>query len=101
MEFTFTAELWRWEGNAAWHFVALPTGAADEIADRHDRGAGFGSVRVEVSVGDTTWSTSVFPDRGRGTYLLPVKRLVREREGLDDGDPVAVRLRVLDPESGG
>lgn len=95
MELTFTADLWRWEGNAAWHFVALPTDAADEIADRHDHGTGFGSVRVEVTVGATTWSTSVFPDRGRGTYLLPVKKQVRDREGLADGDPVSVRLRVI------
>lgn len=49
---------------------------------------GFGSVRVEATVGGTTWRTSVFPDSRGGSYVLPVKRAVREAEDLDDGDQV-------------
>jgi hypothetical protein len=95
MEFTFTAPLWRWPGDAAWHFVSLPEHVADEIEDSPvDRG-GFGSVRVQVRVGTTTWSTSIFPDKGRGTYVLPMKKAVREREGLDEDDLVHVTLSTL------
>ena len=54
----------------------------------------FGSVRVEASVGATTWRTSVFPDKVRG-YVLPVKAAVRRAEGLDVGDDVTVSLVVL------
>lgn len=57
---------------------------------------GFGSVRVEATVGGTTWRTSVFPDSRGGSYVLPVKRAVREAEDLDDGDQVTVTLRPLD-----
>lgn len=96
MEVEFEAELWRWPGNAAWHFVSLPKDAADDIRDRVGGSArGFGSVRVDVEVGETHWATSLFPDSKSGTYVLPMKKAVRDREGLGVGDTVAVRL-VLD-----
>jgi hypothetical protein len=64
--------------------------------------AGYGtsgtsrSIRVEVTLGDTTWKTSVFPDRDSGSYVLPVKRVVRTAEGVDLGDSVEVDLVVVD-----
>lgn len=95
----FVAELWLWEGDAAWHFVTLPPELSDAIEFRtaaRDRQRGFGSVRVEVTVGATTWRTSLFPDSGRGAYVLPVKRAVRDAEGLELGAPVDVRLSLVD-----
>ncbi|MEO6204338.1 MAG: DUF1905 domain-containing protein [Mycobacteriales bacterium] len=92
---TFTAELFRWKEDASWFFVALPEDVSDDIADeQHGPRSGFGAVPVQVSVGETTWTTSVFPDKQRGVYVLPVKRLVREREGLDVGVPFALTLTV-------
>lgn len=84
--FAFDAPVWEWEGNASWHFVSLPEALTDEIDDRFGhRAAGFGSIRVEVTVGSTTWRTSVFPDGKRATLILPVKKDVRRREGLTVG----------------
>lgn len=95
--FSFTAPLWEHDGTAAWHFVSLPEPVADEIEERHGhRAAGFGSLRVEVTVGSTTWATSIFPDSKRGTYVLPVKKAVRAAEQLAAGALVTVSLRVLD-----
>lgn len=94
--FTFTAELWRWSGDAAWRFVTVPPDVADEIRIVSGPPRGFGSVRVEVTVGSTTWRTSVFPDSSAGTYLLPMKKAVRVAEDLEDGDEVAVTLRLVD-----
>jgi hypothetical protein len=94
----FTAELWEYPGSAAWFFVSLPNEVADDIADLVEGRprAGFGSVRVHVSIGASTWDTSVFPDKSRGTYLLPVKKAVRTAEGLTDGSPVTVTLELAD-----
>ena len=93
----FEAELWRYDGEAGWFFVSLPTELADAIQDENGPLASrFGSVRVSVRVGSSRWATSVFPDRGRGTYLLPVKKSVRLAEGLDAGDTIPVELSVLD-----
>ena len=94
--FTFTAELWRWSGDAAWRFVTVPPDVADEIRMVSGPPRGFGSVRVEVTVGSTTWRTSVFPDSSARTYLLPMKKAVRVAEDLEDGDEVAVTLRLVD-----
>ncbi|MDO8308695.1 MAG: DUF1905 domain-containing protein [Actinomycetota bacterium] len=95
MEFEFDAELWRWPGDAAWHFVSMPEALANDIRDRvAGTTRGFGSVKVRVQVGHTRWDTSLFPDSKTGTYVLPMKKLVREREGLDVGDVVRVHLAL-------
>ena len=95
--FEFTADLWRHTGDAAWHFVTLPHDVADDIDEiTADTRRGFGSVRVEATVGATTWRTSVFPDTTSESFLLPVKKAVRIAEDLDDGSAVVVRLVLVD-----
>jgi hypothetical protein len=95
--FTFDAEVWEHDGPAAWFFVSVPEADADAIEDvAGDRTRGFGSVRVEVTIGSTTWRTSVFPDTKRGTFVLPVKKAVRVAERLDAGSVARVELVVLD-----
>jgi len=94
--FSFDATLWEHDGEAAWFFFSLPPEAADEIDERFgERAAGFGSIRVEVTVGATTWRTSLFPDARRATYVLPVKKAVRSAESIVAGSRAAVRLEVL------
>lgn len=97
LSFTFTAEVWFAEHS--WVFLTVPDDVSDEIVDLLDSleqpRRGFGSVKVEVTVGDTTWSTSLFPDKGRGAYILPVKKAVRDAEHIDGGDAVVVSLTVL------
>lgn len=93
MEWTFTADVFAWdEDGPSWRFLRLPFEVADEIRDAAGEPAGFGSVRVYVRIGGTVWATSVFPETASGSYLLPVKESVRDREGIDDGDTVTVRL---------
>ena len=91
----FSAELWDYNGEGSWHFVTLPGEFGEELRARIGPRRGFGSVRVEVTVGASTWRTSVFPSKDAG-YVLPIKRSVRVGEQLDVGDAVDVRLEVLD-----
>lgn len=93
--FEFDAELWLYEGDTGWHFITVPPDISDQIeAATADSRQGFGSVPVRVTVGVTTWSTSVFPDAKRQAYLLPMKKEVRRRESLSAGDRVSVVLTV-------
>ncbi|MEK8228532.1 DUF1905 domain-containing protein [Oerskovia sp. M15] len=93
-EYEFVAELWRWTARSdTWVFAALPTEVSDEIADSPLPPAGFGSVKVEVTLGGSRWSTSVFPDAERRTFVLPVKAAVRRREGSTSGTPCGSRSR--------
>lgn len=98
-EHEFTAELWRWrardeEAGGAWFFVSLPFEVSDQIDEAAPR-KGFGSVRVEVAIGSSTWRTSVFPSAEEKTFVLPVKKAVRTAEGLVEGGPCVVRLRTV------
>jgi hypothetical protein len=97
----FTAELFEWHGEGAWHFVRLPVPAAEEVREGYvGPPRGFGSIRVRARVGGTTWGTSVFPDKESGSFLLPVKKPVREAECLLAGDEIRVAL-VVDPDGEG
>ena len=86
--------MWLWDGDAAWHFVTLPEDVSDEVEEQAGERRGFGSVPVQVTIGSTTWTTSVFPDSKRGAFLLPVKKQVRTREQVEAGDVVTVELAV-------
>ncbi|MGN6696473.1 MAG: DUF1905 domain-containing protein [Aquihabitans sp.] len=99
--YSFTAELWEWTARPNWFFFAVPEDATDDIdAEFGSRAAGWGSIKVEVTVGSSTWDTSIFPDEGRGAFVLPVKAAVRRAEGLVEGGPVPVLLRVRTEELG-
>ena len=96
MTWTFEAELWLSGDGAegAWVFLTLPEDVGDEIRDVAGPRRGFGSVRVEATLGPSTWRTSVFP--GRSGWVLPVKKAVRGAARVDTGDTVRVDLRVTD-----
>lgn len=101
MSLSFEAELFVWDGEAAWHFVRLPLDVADEIRQTPDGPPrGFGSVRVTARIGGTTWRTSVFPDKQSGSFLLPVKKAVRTAEGVLADDVVRVELAVGETAEG-
>ena len=51
---------------------------------------------MEARVGSSTFATSVFPLGDENAYALPVKRAVRDAEGLGVGDTVGVTVRLLD-----
>lgn len=90
--YSFTSQLWLHSTMpGAWYFVTLPPDAADEIRASTER-RGFGSVRVHATIGGTSWDTSVFPDSGTGSFVLPVKAAVRRSEDIDNGDPVDVTV---------
>jgi hypothetical protein len=95
----FDAELWMWDARRAdrWTFVSLPDGASEEIRDLAGGSRrGFGSLRVRVTVGASTWATSIFPGSGGGSYVLPIKRAVRTAEALDVGDTATVTVELVD-----
>lgn len=94
LELTFEAELWRYEGDAAWYFVTLPADVAAEVRDHVPVRRGFGSVRVTVEVGASRWQTSLFPDTKTGSFVLPVKAQVRKANDIVEGDRVTVSIAV-------
>ncbi len=91
-----TAPLWVWSGGqGSWHFVTVPEEQSAEIrAEAFAGPRGFGSVRVEATIDDVSWRTSVFPQKSGG-YILPVKAEVRRKTGIAAGDDVSVTLKLV------
>ncbi|MER7797703.1 DUF1905 domain-containing protein [Microbacterium sp. NPDC096154] len=91
----FEAEVWRWDARAeAWYFVHVPEEISRDLREMPAPPRGFGSLRVEARIGETVFRTSIFP--GGDTYWLPLKRAVRDAEGIVEGGAVTVQLDVLE-----
>ena len=94
--FTFTAELWEYSGAGAWFFVSVPADQAEDIRSlTHGRRGGFGSVKVAAALNRSRWATSLFPSSEDGTFILPVKKAIRQAERVGAGDPVTIVLELL------
>jgi len=99
----FTAPLLMWHSGShgGIAYVAVEGQAADAISAHElfrrlelGKRRGFGSVKVEVQVGASRWSTSAFP-QGDGGWFLPVKRAICRAESLEEGDQVEIDLKLL------
>ena len=79
----------------SWHFVTLPKKQSDTI--KKTFGAlkrGWGSLPITVTIGKTSWNTSIFPDKKAGSYLLPLKVDVRKKEGIHVGSMITFLLEI-------
>ena len=95
--YQFQAPLWLHSGDTSWHFLTVPVDLSEEIEElMAATRRGFGSVRVEITIGSTTWNTSVFPDKGSRCYVLPIKKQVRTKEKLEIGTIAEVSFKVVD-----
>lgn len=94
---TFNAELWIWDARRddSWTFVSVPEDVSEDIRElATGPRRGFGSVRVQATIGGSQWRTSIFP--GSTGYVMPVKAKVRKAEGLAEGDTTSVTIELVD-----
>jgi hypothetical protein len=91
-----TGKIWLYPGvSASWHFFTVPKKESTEIKETFaGLTKGWGSLPISVTIGKTTWATSIFPDTKSGTYILPLKVLVRRKETLFEGDMCTVRFSI-------
>ena len=99
LSFTFIGKCWLWqEGKGAWYFITLPKDKSEEIKyfneNIHEKRRGWGAVRVLVTIGNTTWDTSIFPASKLDAYILPIKADVRKKEKITVGDSVKVKIKI-------
>ena len=97
-----TGPLWRWtgaSGTGTWHFLTLDGEAGEALSGTalmrklEGMSRGWGSLKVVATIGESRWSTSVFPAKDTG-WILPVKASVRKAEGVSEGDRVEVVLEL-------
>lgn len=85
-------------GPGGWTFITLPVECADQIRFLAGgrKAKSWGMIRVETSIGSSTWRTTIWPDKASGSFLLPVKAAVRKVEKISAGDRVNVELTMLE-----
>lgn len=102
--YTTTAKLWIWTSEkapASWHFLTITGEVAEAIHAlalmrrlEFGRKRGWGSMKVRATIGDTSWETSIFPDKDSDGWMLPVKADVRKAEGMVAGDQIELSLSL-------
>ncbi len=90
------SKVWKYPGMAGWFFLSVPKPAATKIKKTQEGRprTGWGSIRVAVTLGNSKWKTSIFPDAKSGTFLLPLKAAVRKKEGVGDKDTVSFSIEI-------
>lgn len=93
VELLFTTTTIEWRGPAPFVFAPVPDEEADAIgAISREVTYGWGCIPATVRIGDTGFTTSLFPREGG--YLVPVKAVVQRAEEVDVGDEIEVRLLI-------
>lgn len=91
-----TSEVWIYPGmQGNWHFASLTKKQSEEITKKFGtKKKGWGSFPVTVTLGKTSWKTSIFPDKREGAYILPLKKEVRKKEGIIQGDNINFSIEI-------
>lgn len=93
--YSLTSKVIVYPGMGGWRFLGIPKKEGVEIREKFGKSAkGWGSLPVQVTIGRTSWETSIFPDKQSGSYILPLKAQVRKAERIDDGEVVRFKLRL-------
>ena len=93
MELRFRGEIWFWRGPAPFHFVTVPEGESELIAEIAAAVTyGWGMIPAGVRIGDTSTTTALWPKEGG--YIVPVKKAVQDAEGVGVGDTVEIALTI-------
>lgn len=90
------SKVWVYPGMAAWHFVSIPKKQSKIIKQLFgELAAGWGSLPVKITLSDTVWKTSIFPDKKSATYLLPLKAEVRKKIGIKKDQILPLTLEIM------
>ena len=93
LEFSFSNVLFEWRGPSPFHFIAIPQEISDEIkVVAKELSYGWGVIPVNAAISGVEFTSSLFPKEG--SYLLPVKDMVRKKANINLGDDVQATLRL-------
>jgi hypothetical protein len=92
--YSFKSKVWIYPGTSqSWYFASVPIDIS--LTLRSFQNKSFGILPIVACVGSTTWKTSLFYSRQGKGYVLPLKKDIRRKEGIQDGDTVSITCKVV------
>jgi hypothetical protein len=93
MRVEFDGIVWFWRGPAPYYFVTVPEAESEQLAEVSDAVSyGWGMVPATVIVGETTWTTALWPKNGG--YIVPLKDAVRRAEQIELDDDIHLIIEI-------
>lgn len=94
MRTNISVKIWIYEAPAPWYMVTVPKKISAKIRERfRNQHRGWGSIPVRVTIGESEWKTSIFWEKA-GTYLMPIKKEIRNKEKISSGDVVKLSIII-------
>ena len=88
--YSITGKLEIFQMEAPWIYISVPKNKIPDVKPGDQ-----GSIPVMVTIGKTTWKTSIFPlHKGEGNFI-PIKKLVRNKELITVGDTIKVEYTAV------
>ncbi len=95
MKISVKARVWKYSGNGGWYFVTLPTLISKKIRKKYGFfEEGWGRLTVKSQIGKTEWTTAIWFDTKKNSYLLPIKANVRKLESIEENDLLKVIILI-------
>jgi hypothetical protein len=93
VKFEFESKVIEWRGPAPFYFATTPDSVTREIKTNTGHlSYGWGCIPVDITVGNTTLYTALFPREG--TYYIPLKVALRKAEVIEVGDFLTITVEV-------
>lgn len=93
--YEFSAETWQHGATGGWHFVTLPVEISTEIRTHFKwQEEGWGRLKARAKIGSSEWDTAIWFDTKRSSYLLPLKAVIRKKEGIEVNQTIQITLLV-------
>ncbi len=82
-----------WRGPSPFFFLRVPDEEAIAINNISKQVSyGWGVIPCDIKIGEIEFYTALFPKDG--SYLVPLKKVVRESAEIDLGDSVEVKIQI-------
>jgi SOS-response transcriptional repressor LexA len=92
--FEVNGKVFVYPGEMGWHFIYLDKKLAEKIK-KIGKIYGGGFVKIKASIRKTSWDTALFPYSREKTFLLAIKKSVRQKEGIVEGDEIKVKVALV------
>lgn len=95
IKYEFRSKVWQHPAPGGWYFVSLPAAVSKEIRKQFKlQEQGWGRLKITAQTGKSKWATAIWFDTRRRTYLLPLKKEIRVKEGINDSETLKMIVHI-------